>query len=215
MATLITSCPACKKQIKIPADVEGKKIKCKGCGTVFVAVSTAVKPESPTAKPKPAGDVYKAMDDDDDGDGKPYDVTSLDQAPRCPFCTEELEEGAIVCLNCGYNTETRQRAATRRVKDPTGAEWFWWLLPSILCILLFFTCFGELINIVLGYFLLREEREAQIKETWGDFESFGRSCSNCWILWLSIFCIWIMWLTGKYAFKRLVYHFRPPEEELH
>ena len=35
MATLITSCPNCKKQIKIPEEITGKKIKCKACGEIF------------------------------------------------------------------------------------------------------------------------------------------------------------------------------------
>jgi hypothetical protein len=205
MATLITSCPKCKKQIKIPEEITGKKIKCKGCGNIFVAVSTAVKPAG--------GDTFKTMDDDEE-DGKPYGVTDLDKALRCPFCAEEMEEDAVICLHCGYNTETRQHAKRRRVQDTSGMDWFWWLLPAILNIILFFTCFAELINVILRHFLMREEREKQVAEQFGDMASFGNSSNNCCALWLGIFCLWIMWLSGKYAFKRLVFHFHPPEKEL-
>jgi predicted Zn finger-like uncharacterized protein len=213
MATLITSCPNCKKQIKIPEEITGKKIKCKGCGNVFVAVSTAVKPDKPNAQPKPAGDTFKTIDDDEE-DGKPYGVTDLDLAPRCPFCAEEMEEDAVICLHCGYNTESRQHTTKRRVQDTTGMDWFWWLLPAILNIILFFVCFAELINVIVRHFMFREEREKQIAETWGDMASFGNSCNNCCALWLGIFCIWIMYLSAKFVIKRMVFHFHPPEKEL-
>jgi DNA-directed RNA polymerase subunit M/transcription elongation factor TFIIS len=215
MATVNTSCPKCKKQIKVPAEVVGKKIKCKNCGNIFAAAATSFKSADPDAKEKAgAPDIFKTVDDDE-GDGKPYDVTTLDLTPRCPHCANEMEADDIICLACGYNTETRQLGATRRVKDVSGEDWFWWLLPPILAILLFFTCFGELINVILGYVFTHEEKYAQYATDYGDMAGFARSCYQCCCLWISIFCLWVMWLTGKYAFLRLVYSFRPPEKELH
>src|SRR5262249_11308644 len=34
--TIAVSCPECHKQIKAPPEVQGKKIRCKACGHVFV-----------------------------------------------------------------------------------------------------------------------------------------------------------------------------------
>jgi predicted Zn finger-like uncharacterized protein len=210
MATLITSCPECKKQIKVPAEIAGKKIKCKACGTIFVATSTAVRPAPSRpggeAKPKQP-ETYKPVDDDD-GDGKPYDVTEIDLTPRCPYCAHEFEEeDQVICLNCGYNTVTRQMGKIRRIRDITGWDWFWWLLPAILCVLLFFIClFGAIDH--LTWFLFKEELTAEM-------DPMVKPCISCWHLWLSIFCIWIMYLTGKYSIKRLIFHPKPPEEELH
>jgi predicted Zn finger-like uncharacterized protein len=205
MATLITSCPECKKQIKVPAEVAGKKIKCKACGTIFVATSTAVHPER-QVKPKEPG-TYK-VEDDDEGDGRPYGVTDIDLAPRCPHCANELEEeDQVICLHCGYNTVTREIGKTRRIKDTTGMEWFWWLLPGILCALLFFICGAELINIVAGYIMFGEANKAEM-------DPMARPCYNCCVLWESVFCIWIMYLTAKYSIKRLILHPKPPEHEL-
>ncbi len=213
MATMLTNCPQCKKQIKVPAEVAGKKIKCKGCGTIFVAVATdassfrpadgpgAKPPASPTAaKPR------KPADDDDDGDGTPYGVTDLDLAPRCPHCAHELEsEDQVVCLNCGYNTQTRMEGRRKRIKDPTGMDWFLWLLPAGLNILCFLICISELINITLGFFIMDRS----------EFDVYQRTGYNCGALWGSIFCIWCMYWSSKNAIKRLVFNFRPPEEEIH
>ena len=38
MATTVTvTCPECKKQLKAPPEIVGKKIRCKGCEHIFVA----------------------------------------------------------------------------------------------------------------------------------------------------------------------------------
>ena len=44
-------------------------------------------------------------------------------------------EDAVVCLNCGYNTQTREQFQTRKVHDLGGGEHFIWLLPGIACAL--------------------------------------------------------------------------------
>ena len=44
-----------------------------------------------------------------------------------------MEEGDVVCLHCGYNTQSRAHAHTKRVHHTTGGDWFKWLAPPILC----------------------------------------------------------------------------------
>ena len=63
--TIVISCPECDKQIKAPAELEGKKIRCKGCGHTFVvrASAAAGDGDGPAAKPakkKPAPPPAKA-----------------------------------------------------------------------------------------------------------------------------------------------------------
>ncbi len=207
MATLITSCPECKKQIKIPAEVTGKKIKCKDCGTVFVATSTAVKPDAnrPSGDPRgqPGQETFRPVDDED-GDGKPYGVTTLDLTPRCPHCANELEpHDAVVCLTCGYNTQTRELGKRRRIRDTSGGDWFWWLLPAILNVMLFFICFSDLV-LILVRLAFREPIEDQLY----------RNGANCCALWEGVLCLWIMYASAKFAIKRLIFHFHPPEDEI-
>src|SRR5262249_42752373 len=65
MATISITCPECSKQIIAPAEIEGKKIRCKSCGETFVARAAApetfaleVEPEP--EKPAPKAAVKKA-----------------------------------------------------------------------------------------------------------------------------------------------------------
>ena len=48
----------------------------------------------------------------------------MPQLIRCPHCTKELEPGAIICLWCGYNTQTRVLGQTTKTVEKTGGEHF-------------------------------------------------------------------------------------------
>jgi hypothetical protein len=53
--TIDVSCPKCKKALRLPEELKGKKIRCKECGTIFpVGASAAAKPAGAAPKPKPA-----------------------------------------------------------------------------------------------------------------------------------------------------------------
>src|SRR5207249_1834496 len=111
-------------------EIEGKKVRCKSCGAVFVAKAgppikpapakaAATKPAKPPAKPatppkpEPAKETLRFKEDEDD-DGKAYGVTHEELGARCPECANAMEsETAKICLHCGYNTITRQRKTTR------------------------------------------------------------------------------------------------------
>src|SRR5205085_6093737 len=34
-ATIVVACPNCQKQLKGPAEIQGKKVRCKSCGHTF------------------------------------------------------------------------------------------------------------------------------------------------------------------------------------
>jgi hypothetical protein len=204
-------CPECAKVFPAPAEIVGRKIRCKNCGKAFVAkpaqdVGLGKKPEAK----KPADDgIIPFKDDDDEDDGKPYEVTSLDLAPRCPECANELEsEDDKVCLHCGFNLITRVRARTRQVKDVTASALFMWLLPGILSAVTFFTALGLTIWIFVSWLLWDPAASAE------KVERYQINCCNCCALWWCIFWIWIMWKSGRYAIKRLIFDNQPPEQEL-
>ena len=46
-ATLDLACPKCGKKLKVPAELEGKKVKCKDCQSVFAVTA----PKAKSAKP--------------------------------------------------------------------------------------------------------------------------------------------------------------------
>ena len=99
MADFLTiACPECGKQMKAPAELAGKKVRCKACGEVFPvsgspakAAPQAAPKAAPKAAPQAAPPPKPSRPDLDDfdeemGDGKPYDVTTTDLGPRCPEC---------------------------------------------------------------------------------------------------------------------------------
>jgi predicted Zn finger-like uncharacterized protein len=204
-------CPECAKQFQVPEDIVGRKIRCKNCGKAFVA--KRAEDVNPAQKKAESATIPFLDDDDDDGDGKPYEVTSVDLAPRCPSCANELEsETAKVCLHCGFNLETRTAAERRRVKDVTGGDIFLHLLPGILSAIGFFMAMTVMLYSIGRRLYLALNPD--VLKDYGVTELWQINCINCCTLWISILCIWLMYKAGKFAIKRLIYENKPPEREL-
>ena len=228
MASTITiTCPECDKQMKGPAEVLGKKIRCKGCGATFLARAgtgaSAPAPAKPAAKPagkpaakqnpgKPAGGKAPAAKaekpakkpSEDDEDNSPYGYTEEKLGNRCPDCANEMEtEEAVICLHCGYNRETRTKARMRKVAEITGGDVFLWLLPGILCAL------GLLILFVFNIIFVVYSEEWFDPDAWYSF--FGGKAAKIWLVVISLF--WA-YLGGKFAIRRLIMDNRPPEIEV-
>ena len=180
-ATITVSCPKCKKTIKAPESLKGKKIKCKGCGTAFPVVE---------AKPK----------DEEWGVVKAYGMTAEDDTPRCPFCTQELEdENAVICLHCGYNLQTRERIQARVLQRTGASDYIVHLLPGIACAVAFLCILGTLIWIWIIF--------------WPKV-NFDEPASTLSVpVYLSVACLGAMAFFGGFAVKRLIMNPRPPEKE--
>ena len=209
-STLIVSCPECDKQMKAPAELEGKKVRCKGCGTTFVvrapARKAAAKPAPKAAKPKPVpakpAKPAPAADEEEQG-SNPYGVTEESFATRCPHCAQELEsEDAVICLHCGYNTITRERISTTMTVEHTFWDWTLWLLPGILCILVILGCIG----CIVFTFIWMGDIIAQNKDEWWAF------APRSFYLWVPVLNGFIIFFAGRFAIKRLIFHPRPPEK---
>jgi DNA-directed RNA polymerase subunit RPC12/RpoP len=212
--TLDIACSECKKQMKVPAELAGRTIRCKACGHAFVvkaakagkaaaAKGSAAKAAAPKGSPPkddapkpPAKKVYS----ESEADPNPYVVTDLDLTPRCPYCTHEMEEGDILCLNCGYNTQTRLRASTTKTIEHTPLDWFLWLTPPILCIFLIFALIGFDLFICLGL-------KSAVQDQWYWFVAYG-GCQ----LWIVIITLFVMFFAARFTIKRLIFHTRPPEK---
>jgi DNA-directed RNA polymerase subunit RPC12/RpoP len=266
-ATVSFTCPECKAQLKGPAELQGKKGRCKRCGHTFVLKASApakaptqprppttTKTPPPAGKGKPAAPAAKTPsktpaspspqpkkpDESDHGpgtygwldDGKtdwsesagaqeskdnpggvvyhhqdrnPYGVTELDLAPRCPHCAKELEsEDAVICLHCGYNTQTRQHGATVRTYANTSGDQFKWLLPGILCVVGILAMIGAICYLWLG---LPDPNNEKIKEEW--WKEFIRPAQ----VWGSILAGFFIVGFGRFAVLRLVLYPTPPEME--
>jgi hypothetical protein len=237
MATTITiTCPECDKQLKAPASVEGKKIRCKSCGNVFAAKADldeveaveevpakkaparAAPAKAAPAKPAPAKGKDKAppaksakaettpkakVEEDEDEDGNPYKVTDLNDAARCPECANEMEsEEAVICLHCGFNTITRERARTRKVRDVTGGDVFIWLLPGIACV------------VAIIALIVFDVLYCVCAEDWFDQDAWYSFLSSYGVkIWLVIPSLFLIYKAGYFAVKRLILNPTPPEIE--
>ncbi len=210
--SVAVSCPECGKKMNVRPDIIGKKIRCKGCDEVFLARNpagkAAVKKSSKAAHPKakkPAGDdaIPFKEDEDEEVGSNPYGITDLDDSPRCPECANEMESReSIICLHCGYNTQTRIRAHTKVHHDTTASDWMIWLGPGILCVLAIIglTTF----NIIYCIYV----------DDWTEGSDWLWIFATYLVkIWGSIINIFIMYHLTRFAIKRLVLNPIPPEVE--
>src|SRR5262249_3275800 len=126
-----------------------------------------------------------------------YQITDVLLTPRCPQCAAELEsEDAVICLNCGYNNRTRVRMSTVHTIAYTPLDWIVWLGPGILSFLAALAMLG-----VIAY--LWTEFRRKYNDEWYGFPTE---------IWGSVVACGIGWVAGRWAFKRLILNFRPPEK---
>ena len=194
-AAITIVCPSCKKAMQAPDSVQGKKIKCKACATVFAAVAEQASAKS-ELKAEEAGP-KKHTDDEEWGEIKAYGMTIAKEKPRCPHCAWEMESDEVLCLHCGYNLMTRERLVQRVLEPHTGGDYFLWWLAPVVCMLLALSAIGGVVAIWL----------------WLNFE-LGYPWDTAVNVYFSVMGAAIAWFAGKFAFKRMVFHPHPPEREM-
>jgi DNA-directed RNA polymerase subunit RPC12/RpoP len=205
--TIEITCKECGKQMKAAATLKGKKIRCKGCGGVVLVKGKLIKAAAVVEKPvAPVDDRPKSAKeklDEEFADNNPYEVTALEEGHRCPHCANELESAdAVICLHCGYNTMTREWAKTVKTVESTGLDWTLWLLPGIFCALLVFAFAG-------GIFFLWVFAKDIIEDNKEEWWAFAPRAMQ---LWGTIFALACIFFSGRFAVKRLIFNYRPPEK---
>ena len=123
---------------------------------------------------------------------------------RCPYCAKEMEsEGQTICLNCGYNTQTRDRIEFKKTYETTGGDVFLWLLPGILCAL------GTLLSIgvIIVFWLLFPRWKIEYDAEWWSI-FFG-----LWArIWGSVIFLFVIFFFTRFAVIRLILNSTPPEK---
>ncbi len=207
MAAPIITCPACTKKFKGKDGLEGKRIKCPLCATPFVVTAEQLKSggQAKGGAKKP-GDQAKGHQrvswnkEDDDSTG--YQLGEFDVRPRCPNCANLLEsEEAVICLFCGYNTQTRTWGQTVKATAITGGQHFVYLLPGLIFLLL-------LILFIIGLLFFCLEQPPLVAGTWAWF--FDHESMRMWIIGISL---GFMYAFGWLAVRRLMLNPRPKEIE--
>ncbi|HLJ93330.1 MAG TPA: hypothetical protein VKU02_09085 [Gemmataceae bacterium] len=204
---IVITCPECKKQLKASAELQGKRVRCKGCGNVFAVGTPTPSKSAPPRKAAAGAEATKkkppappAANAEEESGKNPYGLTDVALSSRCPQCAAQMDSpDAVICLNCGYNTQSRQRITTVRAYAHTPFDWMFWLAPGILCALVVLSAIGLICFLLIPAGLERVAGDAW----WGHFsiQIYG-----------SALAAGIGWIAGKFAFRRLVQNPRPPEK---
>jgi hypothetical protein len=107
----------------------------------------------------------------------------------------------VLCLHCGYNLQTRERTTPKILEPLTFLDWLIWLAPPIACALGCLAMIGLVVDLWIGKLPL-----GGFYSDWFQNWMWGQ-------IYGSAIYLGIAWFLGKFAFRRLVFHFRPPETE--
>lgn len=93
--SIVVECQTCRKKKKAPQSLAGKRVRCK-CGGVIAVPDTV--PEEAIPAELDLSEVSLLS-------------TGENLAPptTCPSCMAVMPEGAILCVQCGFNKQTGQR----------------------------------------------------------------------------------------------------------
>jgi DNA-directed RNA polymerase subunit RPC12/RpoP len=201
MAVASVACPKCKKTFRTSDEVKDKRVRCPLCSAAFVVKKFASQEEPPA---KAENKANPSADDDDAAN--PYGVKDAAVVARCPNCANEMEsETAVICLYCGYNTQTRSLGKTQRVARQTGGDRFQWLMPGVLSLL------GLLALVFLQCLLVLGLGAKYRNEDWWVANLFFNEPAY---LWITLIVAGVMWGVGRFVFKRLILEPTPPEQVL-
>lgn len=206
MAEIEITCPECSNKRNVPADLIGKKLKCKKCQSIFTvkappAAKGGIKAGDKPAPAKPPAKAVPVKKDDEEDDKNPYVMLQEDLSSRCPHCALPLDPpDTKICLHCGYHMQARKRVESKKTYETTAADYLLWHLPTVGC----FIAIGIIIGFVV-FFIMNTDDILD-----GSFIE-GVLPSGCFDTWCVIFALIPIWFSGRFIFRRLVWKFHPQE----
>jgi predicted Zn finger-like uncharacterized protein len=162
MPTIIR-CPSCERQLRVPDELLGAKVKCPTCQGTFDATNdpaATVPPPQPVPKPTERVSPESRPRPEPDRDEPPPRPRDAGDAWRpCPHCGEEIRKEAAHCRFCGEDVvdddhederpwERRDRYAVRRDCEPHRGTMI--LVFGILSIVLATTWFLSIVSLPMG-----------------------------------------------------------------
>ncbi len=225
MAAPIITCPACTKKFKGKEGLEGKRIKCPLCATPFVVPGAAsgqvkvgaadpqakkgegdegpIKLQEETEGPASHKPQQRVSWDDADDNKDPYKLGDFDLRARCPNCANLMaSEDAVICVFCGYNTQTRQWGQTIKAVAVTPGQHFLHLLPGLIFFVMFL-----LFTYGLLFFCLQLPRYVQ-DVSWADW--MDHESVRFWVIAIALL---FMWVFAVISYRRLLVNPKPKERE--
>jgi len=100
MAEVRFTCPGCQQELEVSDEYSGQVVECPTCETQMTV------PEAPA----PANPIHPAFQADED---TPSPLTAAEEnANACPECGEAMEGNAVLCVHCGFHTQTGKKIDT-------------------------------------------------------------------------------------------------------
>ena len=231
-ATLDITCTKCGKAMKVPAEFEGKKIRCKECQQILLvsaakpakaakATKAAAKPAqaesgtkpSPPPPSAPKSRFHEEDEEEDEKNPKAMGVIKEEDIARCPHCAKELDPpDAVVCISCGFNNKTREKFNTKKTIKPEANDWMNHLGPGIIALViavgLIVMDILVLLNMkdwIAGSFLELEDKDPVTGATRYIIKP-GAFIAMIWA-----FSVIVIIPAGRFAFRRLALDYKPEE----
>ena len=112
---------ACGKGLSVKSQLAGKAVKCPGCGKPLRI--PVVPPEPATAAGQPAGrNTRRAPSEGVERLLDEVDLKASATGRRCPDCRKDMQPDDLICVHCGFNTETGRKLGTRRTGRKEGPQ---------------------------------------------------------------------------------------------
>lgn len=113
VADAMFACVGCGKSYRWKQELAGRKVKCK-CGQVMDCPSTAPAPPEPSEE----DGLYGFADEDLAAAAK---GAAVSDSALCPSCQAEMQSGAVLCTNCGFNLKIRKNVMEMAKAKPAKA----------------------------------------------------------------------------------------------
>lgn len=99
------SCPGCSKGYRWQPNLIGRNVPCKQCGMIFSVPDTpGTGIEQKPAENAPSQEEGYEIDFGEEGNpDEPAHHAQPANNGKCPTCNTPVREGAVICMNCGFN----------------------------------------------------------------------------------------------------------------
>ena len=130
-------CASCGAKMNVADKFAGKRAKCPKCGQpIDIPAAPAAQdslfgddlslaaetPRTPPAKSAGWGASAKDPRSHLDSLLDEMGVEAAVSGPTCPSCNSSIDEGALICINCGFNFQTGERVYSQVRSDPNAAR---------------------------------------------------------------------------------------------
>jgi predicted amidophosphoribosyltransferase len=122
----VVTCEQCGERLRAAGSRDHEPLRCPVCGALVARPSRQIAAKLPPVKATTASSQITAVPGqptrpsraDDDGDEQYHFAT---EPRRCPRCDRELDGSAVLCLACGFNSETGEQV----VREFTEIDRIW------------------------------------------------------------------------------------------